>query len=862
MLNSCCDSKKKNQKQGKRFPLCKWIGVLGSLIITLLLIHASTQVTAPVANAKAEDLDRPDFVYKRKSAAEQMVFSHSGVNVNSSQDSNKYPTIAGSTTTKARDISSYSDANVMIKPIRLLTYVTDESVKEKNSVQEYQFNGKTVDILSVASNSRPSYYQTQRRTWAAHPLIRNFFYITEDDDAEPACVERTLTRKQAMAVPKYCSSRYMNSQNTTWFMQRIVHLYAKSAWLAKKSNPEGWLCAQKRFPMGLSKVVTGYAARKESLPDYLIVVDDDTYYNMDAFFSTIMSNRDSTTPYVAAGCRIVRKKNVMFPFGGFGLTFSKGSLERLSRPIDLRIDPSDDFEKAAHFMLKERNAIYEMDSFQNGKNLAHLIRHFVMQESFENVKDWTRGFCFHGHFLLSYFITYYKLSNKGLEAVLGSDLVHKSGDPVFKNICLNAYSNCNATSFACHYQKPHDMERLALETRDLTVKKQDNENNPVHEFEDLESKPTLPAAPPIPFPNHCGRQCLRYDNIIVLDKTIPAGLGDRIGIFRVLLNLAGYLCATVYVPQPHVLLNDYHNRGRESITDLKWSDLLHFKMRPLENNITILKEYTGRIDNLFPEERFNSTWQKIGKNTTSPKQITVDFEMAENTSLEDDASGRFIWYIRGQNPWSWFGGFEKLFRKRLAGQSNALSSNITTMLPSMRSFFKEGCVYSRLAAPDDMESVVDRIWAKIRNASRTDIIGYLHVRRGDVKNKCDTGPVRMKRIFNCSFQGMINKTSMLFSSDERNIEYRKQIASVVTPYAQFFDLDNLVLDTNQEDIERGAPTFRSSNYYVYQTLQWVVANASYQLKQRRSSKKDSYCQDCFNISAMPRFEKRFHLGAA
>ena len=145
--------------------------------------------------------------------------------------------------------------------------------------------------------------------------------------------------------------------------------------------------------------------------------------------------------------------------------------------------------------------------------------------------------------------------------------------------------------------------------------------------------------------------------------------------------------------------------------------------------------------------------------------------------------------------------------------------------------------------------------------SRTNIVGYLHIRRGDVKNKCNTGPKRMKKVLECSFQGMENKTSMLFSSDERDPEYRRTMAKIVSPYAQFFDLDSLVAETIQEDIESGAPKFRGSNYYVYQTLQWVTQNTSYQLKQRKSSKKDSYCEDCFNISAMPKFEKRFQLSA-
>ena len=364
---------------------------------------------------------------------------------------------------------------------------------------ECDYRGQRVDILSVASNSRPLYYETQQRTWANHPLVRNFFVITESNDTEPACVNENLPNDKAMQVPKYCKRRHsflQNYDNTTWFMNRVSHLYANPQWLAKKKNPAGWICAQKRFPMGLSNAVSGmydmaceisqlvsfpssnmfanltcrgpqgYLERGEPFPDYLVVVDDDTYYNMDIFYSTVMlsSRRRSASPYVAAGCRIRRANNFLFPFGGYGLAFSKGSLELLSRPIDITKPPKDEWEKAAQSWLTKQNAIFERDSFTNGMSLADLIKTFVMEEPFENVENWTRGYCFHGHFLFSYFIEHYKLGMAGLDTMLDSEIVHRSGTPKITNQCLNEYSNCSSSSsLVCHYQTPQDMERLDSE---------------------------------------------------------------------------------------------------------------------------------------------------------------------------------------------------------------------------------------------------------------------------------------------------------------------------------------------------------------------------------------------------------------
>ena len=123
------------------------------------------------------------------------------------------------------------------------------------------------------------------------------------------------------------------------------------------------------------------------------------------------SSSSSQQPYVAAGCRIERSNYMVFPFGGFGLTFSKGSLQRLTRPIFLSLPPTNEWDRHVQFMLQERNAIYERDSFQEGMNLAQLIYEYTKEERFQDVgsNNWTRGFCFHGDHFYAYWVIYYKL---------------------------------------------------------------------------------------------------------------------------------------------------------------------------------------------------------------------------------------------------------------------------------------------------------------------------------------------------------------------------------------------------------------------------------------------------------------------
>merc|ERR1719469_916106 len=77
--------------------------------------------------------------------------------------------------------------------------------------------------------------------------------------------------------------------------------------LYSKKKPLGWLCAQRRPGFGLGKKGIQYRAQtvrygiQEAIPDYLFLIDDDTYINME-LFSKHMQNIDPSEPLVYAGC--------------------------------------------------------------------------------------------------------------------------------------------------------------------------------------------------------------------------------------------------------------------------------------------------------------------------------------------------------------------------------------------------------------------------------------------------------------------------------------------------------------------------------------------------------------------------------
>lgn len=223
------------------------------------------------------------------------------------------------------------------------------------------------------------------------------------------------------------------------------------------------VCA-KGFPTGLAKVLRTYKEKNEPLPSFLVLVDDDTYYNIDELSAQFLSMQDQSLPGVTAGCRVNHggiAKGVVFPFGGFGLIFTKGTLERLSQPITCNGGGDRNmsvWEKSVCSDALANNLIGEKELFRNGMSLSELIEAYVNTEKFVDHKKWTRGFCFHGHWFFSYFVQIYHLSSSEMmDALLGSEI---SGGK-YTGLCNNNYEHCNSSSVVCHYQTPDDMERLS-----------------------------------------------------------------------------------------------------------------------------------------------------------------------------------------------------------------------------------------------------------------------------------------------------------------------------------------------------------------------------------------------------------------
>jgi hypothetical protein len=255
---------------------------------------------------------------------------------------------------------------------------------------------KTVDVLSFGSLTRPDYQRTQHRTWASHASVRHFFGVTEEHDIDRECTN--LANEDIYAISDFCKKSSVRFQNPLKKYQSTV--FARKQWLEQKAHPVGWMCCTPRPVLGMAGVVSFYKEKNyEELPSYLLLVDDDTYYNMETF-QQHFADRSPDEPEGWAGCLIqhaVSLNNFTFPHGGFGLSLSKAALHNLIEPIhcDNSTQSTSEFVSAACRRLKE--PLYnEAQLFQPGMSLLDIMVEYVTFQPYSMYKNWTTGFCQHG----------------------------------------------------------------------------------------------------------------------------------------------------------------------------------------------------------------------------------------------------------------------------------------------------------------------------------------------------------------------------------------------------------------------------------------------------------------------------------
>jgi len=350
----------------------------------------------------------------------------------------------------------------------------------------------TIDVVSVGSKHRMEYQVVQKETWASPEYVRHYFGITEDDDLDKTCWGKYESIQRIREHVSMCRDLH---QNGGPFLR--MHQYMPATWVARKPNPTGWFCAQARPGVGLAKARRMYeTAGSDSLPDFLVLVDDDSYIDLPQLRSQMFSDLNSSLRRVWATCLTIAgsrdRKNLyrVGHFGGGGIIISKGTLkQRMMAPIfcaDGADEKGSGWNKHVCNQL-ERNLLGEKHLFTEGMTIFHLIEAFYSQDPNCFLSDWPLGF----------FVDYYSLAdpwddfplesshNVRMRPLVANSVKHffHNLDPFQKDeqarlanttgsLCpvttwekVKRNTKCPPGVLACHYLSAKEMKELFLSSK-------------------------------------------------------------------------------------------------------------------------------------------------------------------------------------------------------------------------------------------------------------------------------------------------------------------------------------------------------------------------------------------------------------
>jgi hypothetical protein len=329
-------------------------------------------------------------------------------------------------------------------------------------------NQTLVDIISVGSLLKEPFQQAQQRTFGGHELVRNFFRVTERTDFDRECFTE-LTNDQIDEIQNFCHKGSHASKFAKKF-RNMVFFPKKNA---------GWMCAQKRPIDGLYKVLQQYKDGAFEIPQYLFIIDDDTYINMDSLSKILFSKFPAETPNVVSGCVFDFFRGFHFPYGGFGSFLSRAAIQRLLQPIHCNDKDedgfiADSFSRYSCWRLSE-NLMGEKDVFTEGMSIADLMHSFTSSQPFADVQSWKTGYCFHSDHTLAYFFNFYHIAvpsselevNVRVTDSLRKKYMYKELSNTHENgrrgECRNERDKCTVDSPICHYIVPSQMDTLYQE---------------------------------------------------------------------------------------------------------------------------------------------------------------------------------------------------------------------------------------------------------------------------------------------------------------------------------------------------------------------------------------------------------------
>ena len=148
-----------------------------------------------------------------------------------------------------------------------------------------------VDVVSIGSISRLDYLTAQVETWASHRSTRHFWGFSEGQDFDQEC-SSSVSPSGLEKIVKGCKDilRTFEKQD-----DRIGSFFSQFYGATEggiRSGDAGWICAQRRLGRTFGWLHSQYVEGVTTIPDYLVLVDDDTYMDMEEVLKLLKGKED------------------------------------------------------------------------------------------------------------------------------------------------------------------------------------------------------------------------------------------------------------------------------------------------------------------------------------------------------------------------------------------------------------------------------------------------------------------------------------------------------------------------------------------------------------------------------------------
>ena len=357
---------------------------------------------------------------------------------------------------------------------------------------------------------------------------------------------------------------------------------------------------------------------------------------------------------------------------------------------------------------------------------------------------------------------------------------------------------------------------------------------------------------------HCWRHCPQRINKIYFHHG-SRGLGDRHTAIHMLAQMAGYLCAELELPPPSASLNPSHNDDKLVSEKVQWQDFFNITFIQDKSPVVSLNPSFG-VDfkywdamPVYDEDEYEN-WLHIIQNGTD---FVSAYKMLQEFSWnqEPNAETGFIWEIHVSiydsnlfDEWLLPDPSEDTMQKAPEYNSK-MQAYLTTYQYFHPNQKIHGCTYTNDdqvdTEPTHMKLLRERIKRRVHKHSLANsLYGYLHIRRGDAIDDCDTSVEEIRSFLACSLNGTEatgKNVTFVLGSDERDTAYRESILRLGDDFVhvKILDGDKLTRRVCSEVVKNGLmmEEIVDNNFYIYELekIFWKENNfTSMTLSRRRT----------------------------